>query len=196
MKKIIKLKPHRVRNTILVELAIIFVLVTFLCSCVSKLYSNGEESSSPTAEETCVDEIIFATTTPSDTPPRYGFTEDDIVLLAQLLCGDKSIDGDGEYDIDFKDPNNLNYNEISKVFCVVMNRVRSDLFPNTVSEVIFEDGQFSVMPENSTAVPSDIAIDVTTDWCTSYDNYDPGVQSIPETDLYFSGDGITNLTWK
>jgi hypothetical protein len=128
-------------------------------------------------------------------PPRYGFTEDDIYLLAQLLCGSGKTDGDGEYDIDFKDE--INYNEVSKVLAVVMNRVRSDKYPDTVYDVVMQKNprQFSVMPANAKKIPSEKAIKAVTEWCTAYDAYDYGVQVCPEDHLYFKGNGITNTTY-
>ena len=50
------------------------------------------------------------------------------------------------------------------------------------------------MPQNASKVPDQIAIDVVKEWCDAYDAYDPGVQSIPETHLYFTGNGIANTT--
>lgn len=133
------------------------------------------------------------TPSPSEEPePRYGFTEDDIYLLAQLLCGGKDRDGDGEYDIDFE--KEVNYYEVSKVLGVVMNRVRSDDFPDTVYDVVMQKGQFSVIPRNCSREPSDIALQTVKDWCEAYDRHDMGVQAIPEDHLYFTGDGITNTT--
>lgn len=125
-------------------------------------------------------------------PPRYGFTDDDVYLLAQLLCGSGTRDGDGEYDIDFQ--REINYFEVCKVLDVVMDRVRSGEFPNTVYGVVMEDGQFSVMPWNSYKTPSDKALKVVGDWCKAYDAYDPGVQVVPEDHLYFTGNGYINIT--
>lgn len=129
---------------------------------------------------------------PAEPEPRYGFTEDEVYLLAQLLCGSGNKDGDGEYDIDFK--TEINYCEVAKVLCVVMNRVRSDSFPNTVTDVVMQKGQFSVMPLNAQKTPSDIAIQTVQEWCDAYDRFDGGVQNIPEDHLYFTGNGVTNTT--
>ena len=123
---------------------------------------------------------------------RYGFTEGEIYLLAQLLCGDENISGDGEYDIDFA--KEVNYNEVSKVLAVVMNRVRSTQFPNTAYDVVMQKNQFSVMPANASKVPSEKAIEVVEEWCKAYDSYDGGIQVCPESHLYFSGNGKTNTT--
>lgn len=124
--------------------------------------------------------------------PRYGFTDDEIFLMAQLLCGDKRIDGDGEYDFDFKKV--ISQEEVNKVMCVVMNRVRSNRYPNNVKDVVLQPNHFSVMPRNLQAKPSDIALYVVRMWCEAYDSYDISIQTIPETHLYFSGDGKTNTT--
>jgi hypothetical protein len=126
--------------------------------------------------------------------PRYGFTEDEIYLLAQLLCGDENISGDGEYDIDFVDPSNINYYEVSKVLCVVMNRVRSKDFPNTVADVVLQKGQFSVMPQNANKEPSDIALQTVREWCEAYDNHSNFIQVVPTNHLFFTGNGVANIT--
>ena len=82
--------------------------------------------------------------------PRYGFSYDEVYLLAQLLCGAYSYDGDGEYDFVWQALHTeINYYEVSKVLCVVMNRVRDDRFPNTVTDVVMQKGQFAVMPRVS-----------------------------------------------
>ncbi len=126
--------------------------------------------------------------------PRYGFTKDEIYLLAQLLCGDKNTSGDGEYDIDFVDQSDINYYEVSKVLCVVMNRVRDDRFPNTVEDVVLANNQFAVMPKNLEATPSEMALTVVEDWCKAYDEFDVGIQCVPENHVFFTGNGVSNIT--
>ena len=145
------------------------------------------------------------TSTPDPTPepvidPVYGFTQQEIFLMAQLLCGDKNRDGDGEYDIDFG--NDDRYDQISLVLCVVMNRVNDDRFPNTVEDVIWQNNgttyQFSVMMQwddfNNVCIPSDIAIQRVTEWCDAYDRGDPGAQSIPTDHVMFVGNGDENIS--
>lgn len=126
--------------------------------------------------------------------PRYGFTEEEVYLLAQLICGDKNIDGDGEYDIDFQQK--TNYFEVNKVLCVVMNRQRSDKFDyaETVRDVVLAEHQFAPFPKNLKAEPSEKALKVIRDWCYDYDIWDLRVQVIPEDHLYFSGRGGINVT--
>lgn len=124
--------------------------------------------------------------------PRYGFTDEDIYLLAQVLSGGKNIDGDGEYDIDFQ--KEINYYEVGKVLGVIMNRVRSNEFPNTVRDVILQKGQFCVIPYNLTKEPSDRAIQTVREWAIAYDNHNSFIQVIPTTHLYFTGNGIINET--
>ena len=123
---------------------------------------------------------------------RYGFTDDEIYLLAQVLSGDGDVDGDGEYDIDFQDE--INYYEVGKVLGVIMNRVRSNDFPNTVTDVVTQKGQFSVIPRNLTREPSDISLQTVREWCTAYDNYINLVQVVPNNHLFFTGDGKINTT--
>lgn len=124
--------------------------------------------------------------------PAYAFTDDDIYLLAQLLCGDKTRSGDGEYDIDYK--KDINYYEVNKVLSVVMNRVRDDRFPDTIREVVLAHNQFVVMPRNLRTEPSLTALQVVQDWCDIYKFYPNTVQAVPDDHVYFSGNGVTNTT--
>ncbi len=151
-------------------------------------------------EPPIIEEPVVEVTEPEPVvvEPRYGFTDEEVYLLAQLLCGSSKVDGDGEYDFVYTAkyfPDKLNYCEISKVLCVVMNRVRSEQFPNTVSEVVLQKGQFSPMPKNAKKTPDDIAIQKVQEWCDAYDNWDTGVQNVPEDHLYFSsGPNLTNVS--
>ena len=72
------------------------------------------------------------------------YTEKDIYLLAQLI----SHEADGE-----------GLNGWVAVGEVVMNRVRSELFPNTIEEVIFAQGQFSNSEKIRTIKPRQEIID-------------------------------------
>lgn len=55
---------------------------------------------------------ILETSEPSkEIKPRYGFTDEDIYLFAQVVSGGETVDGDGEYDIDFQEE--INYYEVS-----------------------------------------------------------------------------------
>lgn len=123
---------------------------------------------------------------------RYGFTDGDIYLMTVLLCGSGKTDGDGEYDIDFA--KRINHDQVSLVLSVVMNRVMSDKFPNTVSEVIWAPGQFSPMPRWKQRLPivSDKSYQIVKEWCEAYDSNDLSVMSIPESHLYFAGNGTIN----
>jgi len=127
-------------------------------------------------------------------PPRYGFTDDEIYLMSVLLTGSKDVGGDGEFDIDFR--KTIDYEQVYLVLCVVMNRVQSPKFPNTVSEVIWQQGQFSPMPQwkRKLPQPSENSIKVVTEWCKAYDSWDDSVQTIPKIHLYFHGDGIKNYS--
>lgn len=125
-------------------------------------------------------------------PPKYGFTYDDIYLMTVLLCGSKNVDGDGEYDIDFG--NQDNHEQISLVLSVVMNRVMSNQFPNTVSEVIWAPNQFHPMALWGKGLPEvkPESFEIVKAWCEAYDSHDLSIMSIPETHLYFRGDGVVN----
>ena len=141
-------------------------------------------------------EVLPAPETIEPTPKRYGFTDSDIYLMTVLLCGSGKTDGDGEYDIDFD--NNIDHDQVSLVLSVVMNRVMSDRFPNTVSEVIWARGQFSPMPRWKNGLPtvSDKSYQIVKDWCIAYDAHDLSVMSIPEDHLYFAGNGKINRSRK
>ena len=126
--------------------------------------------------------------------PRYGFTEDEIYLMGVLLSGSKYVDGDGEYDIDFSGQDDND--QISLVMNVVMNRVRSEQFPDTVEEVIWASGQFAPMTKWKNGLPevSDITLEKVRLWCETYDSYNPYIQTIPENHLYFYGNGLINIS--
>lgn len=143
-------------------------------------------------EELKTEEIEEPEYTPILVAPRYGFTDNDIYLMTVLLCGSAKTDGDGEYDIDFY--NKDNHEQVSLVLSVVMNRVMSSRFPNTVTEVIWQKGQFSPMPRWKAGLPtvSDSSYAIVQTWCEAYDNYDSSVMYIPESHLFFSGNGVIN----
>ncbi len=161
--------------------------------------SQTPDISTPEPSE---DPIETLEPTPSEpiADPVYGFKQQEIFLMAQLLCGDKNRDGDGEYDIDFG--NDDRYDQISLVLCVVMNRVNDDRFPNNVEDVIWQNNgttyQFSVMEQwddfNKVCSLSDIAIQRVTEWCEAYDRGDPGAQSIPTDHVKFYGNGTENIS--
>ena len=135
------------------------------------------------------EEVVFEEPTIS---PRYGFTEDDIYLMTVLLCGSGATSGDGEYDIDFG--NQDNHEQISLVLSVVMNRVMSDKFPNTVAEVIWAPNQFSPMKRWTNGLPTvkPESYAMVEAWCKAYDAYDLTIMSIPENHVFFTGNGVIN----
>lgn len=141
-------------------------------------------------------EVLPTPETIEPTPKKYGFTDSDIYLMTVLLCGSGKTDGDGEYDIDFD--TNINHDQVSLVLSVAMNRVMSDRFPNTVSEVIWAQGQFSPMSRWKNGLPtvSDKSYQIVKDWCVAYDAHDLSIMSIPEDHLYFAGNGTINISRK
>lgn len=147
-------------------------------------YVTKEPEKEYTLEEIAIPEI----------KPRYGFTDDEVYLMAVLLSGSKYVDGDGEYDVDFH--NQDNYEQIALVLNVVMNRVNSDKFPDTVEEVIWAPGQFSPMKRWVNGLPevSDISLQKVREWCRAYDTYDPEAQTVPDSHLYFYGNGVINIS--
>lgn len=186
-------------------LAILMVLFAFV---LLGLFVSTPKQKDPPQIETTTAETAYVASEPVKfvshigpkikVKPQYGFTEDEVYLLAQLLCGSDEISGDGVYDFDWSAEHaKINHAEISKVLCVVMNRVRSDEFPDTVTEVVMQKNQFGVMINNVSVTPSDIAIEEVREWCEAYDKWDKGVQTIPEDHLYFSaGPNLTNVTRK
>lgn len=182
-------------------------VVLYIFAAVSYCYSTADKITpeppaiatyTPTeskSESVLIANMCVATSEPVEViEPRYGFTDAEVYLLAQLLCGGANISGDGEYDFVWKGKV-TNYCEMSKVLCVVMNRVRSGSFPNTVTEVVMQKGQFSNICRSVKKVPDQLAVDTIKEWCDAYDNWDIGAQSIPENHLYFSaGPNLTNIT--
>lgn len=144
------------------------------------------------SEEVVEASMIFDDGCSGSLDPIYDFTDEEVLLMAQLLSGDKTVDGDGEYDIDYQ--KDINHEEVNKVLCVVMNRVFDDRFPDTVEEVILARNQFSVMPKNLNANPTLRSQRVVKEWCDTYANSPERVQTIPGDHVYFTGNGITNTT--
>jgi hypothetical protein len=121
---------------------------------------------------------------------KFEFTEEDIYILTVMLCGSGTADGDGEYDIDFADE--VNFEQISIPLGVVMNRVLSPHFPDTISEVIWQPNQFLVMKrwtKSSTPRVSSRSLSIVKDWT---ERYAQGEKLIDPGYLFFSGDGIEN----
>ena len=143
-----------------------------------------------------IPEVLPAPETIEPKPKRYGFTDSDIYLMTVLLCGSGKTDGDGEYDIDFD--TNIDHDQVSLVLSVVMNRVMSDRFSNTVPEVIWAPGQFSPMSRWKNGLPtvSDKSYQIVKDWCVAYDAHDLSIIPIPEDHLYFAGNGKINISKK
>ena len=130
--------------------------------------------------------------------PKYGFTEDEVYLLTQLLCGSAKISGDGEYDFDYHIQHGkpVNAYQIALVLNVVMNRVMlPGCYANNVTDVVMQKSQFSVMTKNATKTPDPGAVDYIREWCKMYDSWDPEAQVIPENHLYFcAGPNNTNIS--
>ena len=70
---------------------------------------------------------------------------------------------------------------------VVLNRVRSESFPDTVSEVVFQDGQFSTAPILGSVVPNE----------TNYEAVDKAFETevVPYEVLYFSRGAENDRVW-
>lgn len=70
---------------------------------------------------------------------------------------------------------------------VVLNRVRSESFPDTVSEVVFQDGQFSTASILGSVVPNE----------TNYEAVDAAFETevVPYEVLYFSRGAENDRVW-
>lgn len=128
--------------------------------------------------------------------PAYGFTDDEIYLLTVLLCGSGDIDGDGEYDVDYGFQ--TNYSQIYLPLNIVMNRVRSERFPDTVTDVIWQPGQFisEVRDRHNLPIVSQNSYQIVKKWCELYNNHDPAAQVIPEDHFFYYGNGFVNKSRK
>lgn len=178
----------------------IFAAVSYCYSAADKITPEPPAIATYTPTESKSESVIIANpcvavSEPVEViEPRYGFTDEEVYLLAQLLCGSAKISGDGEYDFVWKGKV-TNYGEMCKVLCVVMNRVRSDSFPNTVKEVVMQKGQFTGISKRLHTTPDELAVTTIKAWCDAYDLGDIGVQTIPEDHLYFgAGKNLTNVT--
>lgn len=193
----------RTRRAQVIAVLLIFIgfLILYLVECMLYPIEDDTIETSEVMTPSLNIEPTYSRSKPetlviTEPPMRYGFSESEIYLLAQLLCGDGSIDGDGEFDFVWQYEHDKPYKEeLAKVLCVVMNRQRSDIYPNTVTDVVMQPEQFTPMPENSHTSPSDIATQEVRKWCEAYDYYDPACQIVPEDHLYFSaGPNLTNVT--
>ncbi|NLW56583.1 MAG: cell wall hydrolase [Firmicutes bacterium] len=77
----------------------------------------------------------------SERPPLTNWDDDDLYLLAKLI----QAEADGEP-----------YAGQVAVGAVVINRVKSPQFPNTIRAVIYQPGQFSCLPKLATNRPTEI----------------------------------------
>lgn len=198
------IKTRRAQAIAVLLIFLGFALLYVIECMMNPIVADQIETPIPTTNQPSMDiEPTYSRSKPetlviTEPPMRYGFSESEIYLLAQLLCGDESIDGDGEFDFVWQYEHDRPYkDEMSKVLCVVMNRQRSDIYPDTVTDVVMQSEQFTPMPENSHTSPSDIAIQEVRKWCEAYDYYDPDCQIVPEDHLYFrAGPDLTNITRK
>ena len=187
-------KKHKHVVPTVVEIFVLCIILALILTIIGTTVSAAMVDKSE-SEETIV-------TFPDEPPVRYGFTDDEVYILAQLLCGDEHYHGDGEYDFiwDVEHNNLVNYEQISLVLNVVMNRVQSDKFPDNVYDVVTQKGQFAVMPKNLTKEPSTIALDWVKEWCDRYDSYSEEIPYLPEDHLYFKAGGnntnVSSDSWR
>ena len=110
--------------------------------------------------------------------PRYGFTEEEVWLLAQVMWG--------EYRFSTTNPD---WDQINKVMMVIMNRVEAPgLYADTISEVIFQPGAFVVIPRALSIDPGQDFVNIVREWCYIFD-WSEGFQPIPNYHFWFSADG-------
>lgn len=123
-------------------------VIMFMSSTYISPYSDTVDSTITTVSEEVTSEVKVskpvkekcdkednATTTATTVPPTtiptsaYSYTEEDLDLLSRLI---------------FSESGTESYETQLKVGSVVMNRVDSPHFPNTIREVIYQKNQFSV----------------------------------------------------
>jgi hypothetical protein len=125
----------------------------------------------------------------------YDFSDEEIVLLSQLLCGESGKDGDGEYDFETQiAKGDINWPEVNKVLEVVMNRTLTPgIYADNVTDVVLQPGAFSVFPKNLDTKPSPEVIEAVRYWCDAF-NSPEYVPSIPDDHYWFSGSRGGNVT--
>lgn len=101
---------------------------------------NNEEDGGSCLEETSSEETVSGGSTSADA--SSGYSENDVTLMAQLMTSEAI--GEGE-------------EGMAAVGEVVMNRVASSSFPDTISEVIFQRGQFAGASSIKKITPSEKA---------------------------------------
>ena len=139
--------------------------------------------------------VAIAQVEPYTPEPVYSFSDDEIYLLAQLLCGQAGTDGDGEYDFETQiAKGTLNWSEINKVLEVVMNRVLTPgIYADNVTDVVLQPGAFSVMPKNASKTPSPEVVNTIRYWCDAF-NSPEYVPSVPKDHYWFYGSRGGNIT--
>jgi len=133
--------------------------------------------------------------------PRFGFTDQDVFLLAQLLSGQEGIHGHGEYCFEWNLKNgrfsDKDWYEMSKVLTVVYNRLRHSEFPNDVRGVLLQRNQFSVFPRNERTIPYIGVVNKVLEWTILLDSWDDTVLTHGPEYLFFrAGPGLTNIVRK
>jgi hypothetical protein len=128
--------------------------------------------------------------------PLYNFSDNEVYLLAQLLCGQEGKSGDGEYDFESQiESGQVNWTEVNKVLEVVMNRTLTPgIYSDNVTDVVLQPGAFSVFPKNLNTTPSPKVIEAVNYWCNCFNSSDY-IRSTPENHFWFSaGSRGSNVT--
>lgn len=172
-----------------VKLTKIETLMTELININKQLIEFELEDETLESDQQSVGTMAFVS------EPVYAFTDDEIYLMAQLLCGQAGKDGDGEYDFETQiTKGEINWPEINKVLEVVMNRVLTPgIYADNVTDVIMQPGAFEVMPRNASRTPSPEVVATVKYWCDSF-NSPEYVPSIPSDHYWFSGSRGGNIT--
>lgn len=101
-------------------------------------------------------------------------SRDDIILMARIIYGEAR----GE-----------SFEGMVAVGAVILNRVKSDKFPNTIREVILQNGQFSCLLDGqSNYYPSKIEFDAAK---AALLGYDPTYNAL----FFYNPQVATNLAW-
>jgi len=123
-------------KVIVVLIILLGILLTVLCSLLiagSIEYSNNDAT---TKQQQHLSETKITTKQPEKKEPNY--TEEDVKLLARLIHGEAR----GEC-----------YEGQVAVGAVVLNRVKSKDFPNTLEGVIYQKRQFSCIDDGQFDLP-------------------------------------------
>ena len=129
-------------------------------------------------KEPIVESFIPTPSEPTQ-PARTYYTPSDVNILSRLVYGE----GRG-----------LNKTEMSAIVWVVLNRVDSPLFPNSIYEVIMQPGQFYTHEPNFPVWDNiqELVIDVLNRWSSEKNGVADVGRTLPNDYFFYWGDGYHN----